>query len=74
MYRRALEEMKRLENQQNTAPINDPTITLQFLKTAVYYFLTDRIENTYDHLSAIESILGFSEQEKSAIEKANPNL
>lgn len=83
MYRRALEESKRLQNQQTDSETdgvnsarrpNDPTVTLQFLKTAVYYFLTDRAENTFDHLSAIESILGFSDQERTAIERANPNL
>lgn len=47
----------------------DPEITLQFLKSAIYYFLTDK-ENSQGHLKAIESILGFSEKEKKCIEKA----
>lgn len=47
----------------------DPEITLQFLKSAIYYFLTDK-ENSQGHLKAIESILGFSEKEKKSIEKA----
>ncbi|XP_071451128.1 protein quick-to-court isoform X2 [Hetaerina americana] len=83
MYRCALAENKRIQNLQNSTDAdsvnsskraNDPTITLQFLKTAVYYLLTDRAENTLDHLSAIESILGYSEQERAAIERANPSL
>nr|XP_023029339.1 uncharacterized protein LOC111517416 isoform X1 [Leptinotarsa decemlineata]XP_023029340.1 uncharacterized protein LOC111517416 isoform X1 [Leptinotarsa decemlineata]XP_023029341.1 uncharacterized protein LOC111517416 isoform X1 [Leptinotarsa decemlineata] len=47
----------------------DPEITLQFLKSAVYYFLTDK-ENSLGHLKAIQSILGFSSNEISNIEKA----
>lgn len=47
----------------------DPEITLQFLKSAVYYFLTDK-ENSQGHLRAIESILGFSSSEISNIDKA----
>ncbi|GLH09069.1 Uncharacterized protein GBIM_14204 [Gryllus bimaculatus] len=47
----------------------DPEITLQFLKSAIYYFLTDK-ENHQGHLNAIESILGYNENEKLVIEKA----
>lgn len=47
----------------------DPEITLQFLKSAIYYFLTDR-ENNQGHLRAIQSILGFTPAEISSIEKA----
>ncbi|XP_066261474.1 protein quick-to-court-like isoform X1 [Euwallacea similis] len=47
----------------------DPEITLQFLKSAFYYFLTDK-ENTHGHLKAIQSILGFSPNEISNIDKA----
>lgn len=47
----------------------DPEITLQFLKSAVYYFLTDK-ENSNGHLKAIQSILGFSPNEISNIDKA----
>ncbi|KAK2580861.1 hypothetical protein KPH14_005936 [Odynerus spinipes] len=46
----------------------DVVITLQFLKSAFYYFLTDK-ENHRGHLNAIESILGFTEVEKHNIEK-----
>jgi hypothetical protein len=46
----------------------DPEITLQFLKSAIYYFLTDK-ENHQGHLNAIESILGYNETEKLNIEK-----
>ncbi|XP_044759605.1 uncharacterized protein LOC123317241 isoform X2 [Coccinella septempunctata] len=47
----------------------DPEITLQFLKSAIYYFLTDK-ENTSGHLKAIQSILGFSQSEITNIDKA----
>ncbi|KAL1494224.1 hypothetical protein ABEB36_009852 [Hypothenemus hampei] len=47
----------------------DPEITLQFLKSAIYYFLTDK-ENTHGHLKAIQSILGFSASEIDIIDKA----
>lgn len=46
----------------------DLVITLQFLKSAFYYFLTDK-ENHLGHLNAIESILGFTEAEKINIDK-----
>ncbi|KAF5291443.1 hypothetical protein FQR65_LT01754 [Abscondita terminalis] len=47
----------------------DPEITLQFLKSAIYYFLTDK-ENNQGHLKAIQSILGFTPNEISIIDKA----
>lgn len=47
----------------------DPEITLQFLKSAIYYFLTDK-ENTAGHLKEIQSILGFSQNEITNIDKA----
>ncbi|KAK9505288.1 hypothetical protein O3M35_009378 [Rhynocoris fuscipes] len=62
MYRRLLESRKPRSEQ-------DAEVTLQFLKSAVYYFLTDR-ENTTGHLAAIQSILGFTREERNAIEKA----
>ncbi|XP_015186485.1 PREDICTED: ELMO domain-containing protein F isoform X2 [Polistes dominula] len=46
----------------------DLVFTLQFLKSAFYYFLTDK-ENHLGHLNAIESILGFTEAEKINIDK-----
>lgn len=63
MYRRLLEQRKSSTRQ-------DPEMTLQFLKSAIYYFLTDR-ENTQGHLAAIESILGFTDNEKLNIDKAS---
>lgn len=61
---------KRLVDAHETKPSRvDPEITLQFLKSAIYYFLTDK-ENTQGHLQAIESILGFTEKEKETIAKA----
>ncbi|XP_020286955.1 uncharacterized protein LOC109856282 [Pseudomyrmex gracilis] len=61
MYRRIVEA----RSKQGTL---DPEITLQFLKSAIYYFLTDK-ENHQGHLNAIESILGFSDAEKHTIDK-----
>jgi hypothetical protein len=46
----------------------DPEITLQLLKSAIYYILTDK-ENLKGHLNAIESILGYNENERLTIEK-----
>lgn len=63
MYRRIVESQK--GNKNNV----DPEVTLQFLKSAIYYFLTDPV-NHQGHLNAIENILGFSETEKSNIRKA----
>lgn len=59
---------KRVIDAQQTKKV-DPEVTLQFLKSAIYYFLTDK-ENSQGHLNAIESILGFTEKEKSNIDKA----
>ncbi|XP_044021092.1 rho GTPase-activating protein gacZ isoform X2 [Aphidius gifuensis] len=64
MYRRIVESRN-----QGTL---DPEITLQFLKSAIYYFLTDK-ENHHGHLNAIESILGFTDNEKLNIEKVYGN-
>ncbi|XP_060804690.1 protein quick-to-court isoform X1 [Amyelois transitella] len=63
MYRRIVESQK--GNKTNV----DPEVTLQFLKSAIYYFLTDP-ENHQGHLNAIENILGFTEAEKKNIRKA----
>ncbi|XP_011306133.1 uncharacterized protein qtc [Fopius arisanus] len=60
MYRRIVESRKK--------GTLDPEITLQFLKSAIYYFLTDK-ENHHGHLNAIESILGFTDNEKLNIDK-----
>lgn len=60
---------RRLIDAQQTKNKVDPEVTLQFLKSAIYYFLTDK-ENTKGHLNAIESILGFSELEKLNIDRA----
>lgn len=61
MYRRIVES-------RNSQGALDPEITLQFLKSAIYYFLTDK-DNLQGHLKAIESILGFTESEKLNIDK-----
>ena len=44
----------------------DPAVTLQFLKSAIYYYLTDK-DNAKGHLRAIISILGFNDAEKYTI-------
>uniref|UniRef100_A0A1B6MTV3 GRIP domain-containing protein n=1 Tax=Graphocephala atropunctata TaxID=36148 RepID=A0A1B6MTV3_9HEMI len=62
MYRRLLETRKE-------QPKHDPEMTLQFLKSAFYYFLTHR-ENAQENLTAIGSILGFTDNEKINIERA----
>lgn len=54
--------------QQRQRPINDAEMTLQFLKSAFYYYLTDS-SNTTGHLNAILSILRYSETEKKVIER-----
>lgn len=66
MYKRLAEAQGKSSKKENCG--SDPEATLQFLKSAVYYFLTDR-ENHLGHLKAIESILAFSSAEKSNIEK-----
>ncbi|CAH4029963.1 protein quick-to-court isoform X1 [Pieris brassicae] len=63
MYRRIVESQKGAKSNV------DPEVTLQFLKSAIYYFLTDP-ENHQGHLNAIENILGFTEAEKKNIRKA----
>ncbi|XP_025406682.1 uncharacterized protein LOC112680715 isoform X2 [Sipha flava] len=54
--------------QQRQRPINDAEMTLQFLKSSFYYYLTDS-SNTTGHLNAILSILRYSEAEKKIIER-----
>ncbi|XP_062135405.1 protein quick-to-court isoform X2 [Drosophila sulfurigaster albostrigata] len=57
-----------LEAQKNRTHV-DPEVTLQFLKSAIFYFLTDK-ENSQGHLQAIESILEFTDDEKQKINQA----
>ncbi|EDW03890.1 uncharacterized protein LOC6562309 isoform X2 [Drosophila grimshawi] len=57
-----------LEAQKNRTHV-DPEVTLQFLKSAIFYFLTDK-ENSQGHLQAIESILEFTDVEKEKISQA----
>ncbi|XP_050549110.1 protein quick-to-court isoform X2 [Daktulosphaira vitifoliae] len=65
MYENMLQQQ--LE-QQRQRPVNDAEMTLQFLKSAIYYYLTDP-SNCTGHLNAIISILRYSDIEKSVIEK-----
>lgn len=71
MYNRLTEAQQRKIPDERRQPqptsAEDPEATLQFLKSAVYYFLTDR-DNHVEHLRAIESILGFSQNERRDIE------
>ncbi|KAH8287925.1 hypothetical protein KR018_007300, partial [Drosophila ironensis] len=57
-----------LDAQKNRTHV-DPEVTLQFLKSAIFYFLTDK-ENSQGHLQAIESILEFTDAEKLKINAA----
>ncbi|ALC38239.1 qtc [Drosophila busckii] len=57
-----------LEAQKNRTHV-DPEVKLQFLKSAIFYFLTDK-ENSQGHLQAIESILEFTDEEKQKISQA----
>ncbi|XP_017038598.1 protein quick-to-court isoform X4 [Drosophila kikkawai] len=57
-----------MEAQKNRTHV-DPEVTLQFLKSAIFYFLTDK-ENSQGHLQAIESILEFTDAEKQKISAA----
>lgn len=65
MYERLVDQNRKAARANKV----DPEVTLQFLKSAIYYFLTDK-ENSQGHLAAIESILGFSEEEKQKIDKS----
>lgn len=51
---------------------NDAETTLNFLKSAVYYYLTDP-NNAKNHLAAIQSILGYTNAEKENMDKALSN-
>ncbi|XP_046457196.1 protein quick-to-court-like isoform X1 [Daphnia pulex] len=50
-------------------PSADPSILLKFLRSAIFYLLTDS-ENGAEHLRAIQSILEFSPEERYAVERA----
>ncbi|KAI5713460.1 hypothetical protein M8J75_016597 [Diaphorina citri] len=67
--RRELEEIKRrYDALKDTKPPNDAEMTLQFLKSAIFYFLTDPV-NAQGHLTALLSILGYSDAQKENIMK-----
>ncbi|XP_047498486.1 protein quick-to-court-like [Penaeus chinensis] len=77
LYRRELAYRNNNNNNHNNHHNNnsssrngelDPEVTLQFLKSAIYYFLTDK-DNSRGHLRAIESILGYSDSERHNIDK-----
>lgn len=76
LYRRELAYRNNNNNNHNNNHNNsssrngelDPEVTLQFLKSAIYYFLTDK-DNSKGHLRAIESILGYSDSERHNIDK-----
>lgn len=46
----------------------DPSIILKFLRSAIFYLLTD-YENGPQHLRTIQSILEFNEEERYAVER-----
>lgn len=65
MYGRVVEQNTRM----------DPDVKLQFLKSAIFYFLTSSDRNNSEmHLKAIESILEFSDAEKERINKIRKNV
>uniref|UniRef100_A0A8D8V9E3 GRIP domain-containing protein n=1 Tax=Cacopsylla melanoneura TaxID=428564 RepID=A0A8D8V9E3_9HEMI len=59
---------KRYDLLKDTKPPNDAEMTLQFLKSAIYYFLTDPV-NAQGHLTAILSILRYNDTQKENIMK-----
>lgn len=65
MYESMLQQQLEQQRQQ---PINDAEMTLQFLKSAFYYYLTNP-SNTTGNLNAILSILQYSEAEKKIIDR-----
>ncbi|XP_042223440.1 uncharacterized protein LOC121867523 isoform X2 [Homarus americanus] len=73
LYHREVASRNNNNNNNNSSSTNrngelDPEVTLQFLKSAIYYFLTDK-DNSKGHLRAIESILGYSDSERYNIDK-----
>jgi hypothetical protein len=50
----------------------DPSTILKFLRSAIFYLLTDN-ENGAEHLRAIQSILEFSPEERFAVERVGRN-
>ncbi|KAG8180471.1 hypothetical protein JTE90_002003 [Oedothorax gibbosus] len=64
-----LEHTRRLYREATSRVSGDrqAEYTLRFLKDAVFYFLTKKDR---EHLKAIQSILGFTEAERTAVHKA----
>uniref|UniRef100_A0A336M3G4 CSON011423 protein n=2 Tax=Culicoides sonorensis TaxID=179676 RepID=A0A336M3G4_CULSO len=58
----------RLVNSDKKYNRMDPDVKLQFLKSAIFYFLTDE-HHCETHLLAIQDILEFSESEKEQVKK-----
>ncbi|XP_057373998.1 protein quick-to-court-like isoform X1 [Daphnia carinata] len=56
----------RINNANHPSP--DPSVMLKFLRSAIFYLLTDS-ENGAEHLRAIQSILEFSTEERCAVER-----
>jgi len=55
-------------NRQIDFPSTDPAITLKFLRSAIFYLLTDA-ENWDGHIRAVQNILDFSLEERNLIDK-----
>ena len=68
-YTEADKTKKSNETLRNNSHPADPIITLQFLRSAIFYLFTDS-ENYAQHVAAIQSILRFSPEERSAVERA----
>ncbi|KZS10484.1 Uncharacterized protein APZ42_025035 [Daphnia magna] len=61
-----VDDKSRINNANHPSP--DPSIILKFLRSAIFYLLTDN-ENGSEHLRAIQSILEFSPEERCAVER-----
>lgn len=68
IFQAMYESIQQQLEQQRLRPVNDAEMTLQFLKSSFYYYLTDP-SNTPGHLNAILSILKYTENEKKIIER-----
>lgn len=60
--------MKQSSHHTSSSTSADPSILLRFLRSAIFYLLTDS-ENGTEHLRAIQSILEFSPEERCAVER-----
>jgi hypothetical protein len=55
-------------NNKKEVESGDAAVTLKFLRSAVFYLLTDH-DNIGNHLRAVQNILDFSAEERAAVER-----